>query len=263
MNRGAFSTALAIAFVILAVSGTAQAQGQGEVPGNERRLPMPLGFGATIYGQTQPYDIKTLEVPLAGIDIGSAEGIEIKNNLTSMHVKFDYWVLPFLNLFVLGGQIDGSTTVDLGKVDIGLPIRLNDIKIDYSGFMYGAGLTLAYGGPGWFTTLTYQANRTDLDVSSSTVQAWVLTPKVGMTFGGAAIWIGAMYQNAQETHEGIWEMPFLGQVPYYVELEQAQPWNYQIGMTAGLSKHWVLNMEGSLGSRKAAMASIEYRFGRK
>lgn len=248
---------------LLALSGPAFAQGEGEIPGSENRMPLPGGIAASVYGQTQPYDIKMLEVPLAGIDIGVADGIEIDSQTTSMHVKFDYWVLPFLNLFVLGGQIDGSTTVDLGKVDIGLPIRLNDIKIDYSGLMYGAGLTLAYGGPGWFTTLTYQANRTDLDVSTSTVEAWVLTPKVGMTFGGAAVWIGAMYQNAEETHEGIWEMPFLGQVPYHVELEQAQPWNYQLGMTAGLSKHWQLRIEGSVGDRKAALASIEYRFGRK
>ena len=69
----------------------------------------------------------------------------------------------------LGGQIDGNTTVKLSDVDLGLPILLNDIKIDYSGIMYGGGVTLAFGGKKWFTTLTYDITRTDLDVTSSSV----------------------------------------------------------------------------------------------
>jgi len=70
-----------------------------------------------------------------------------------------------------------------------------------------------------------------------------------------------MYQRAEETHEGIWEMPYLGLVPYYVELEQSEPWNYQIGMVAGLGEHWNLTLEGGVGSRKSVLANIEYRFG--
>jgi hypothetical protein len=146
-------------------------------------------------------------------------------------------------------------------VDLGLPIVLNDIRIDYSGLMYGGGATLAVGGKGWFSTVTYQITETDLDVRTSSVTGQVLTPKIGLTFKGAAVWVGAMYQKAEETHEGEWTVPFLGTVPYYVELEQAEPWNYHVGMAAGLSKHWRLRLQGAFGDREAVLANLEYRFG--
>jgi hypothetical protein len=209
---------------------------------------MPAGLGFTIYSQRQPYDIVELQVPLAGLDIGAAEGLEIENNTESMHFKFDYWLLPFLNVFALGGHIEGTTNVKLSGVDLGLPILLNDLRVEYSGLMYGAGATLAVGGERWFATLTYESTWTNLDVATSSVRGQVVTPTVGLIFGGAAVYVGAMYQKAEETHEGIWEMPFLGEVPFYAELNQSEPWNYHIGMRAGISKH--------------SMASLEYRFGK-
>lgn len=255
---------LAVVVLVLASTGPIRAQNEGTgIPGAGHQLPFKWGIGFTIYNQNQPYDIKTLEVPLAGLDIGAAQGLTVQNNTDSYHFKFDYWLAPFLNIYLLGGTIDGTTTVKLGDVELGLPIRLNDIKIDYSGLMYGGGLTLAYGGRSWFTTLTYDITRTDLDVTSSSVQGWLVTPRVGLIFKGAAVWVGAMYLQAEETHQGIWEMPYLGMVPYYAELEQSEPWNYQIGMTAGLSEHWNLTFEGGVGTRKSVLANLEYRFGKR
>ena len=264
LKRAITLSLLTAAVLFVAASTPAWAQNEGvSLTDRGHKLPMKWGLGFTLYNQNQPYDIVTLEVPLAGLDIGAAEGLEIQNNTDSYHLKFDYWVLPFLNIYLLGGQIDGTTNVKLSDVDLGLPILLNDIKIDYSGIMYGGGVTLAFGGTGWFTTLTYDITRTNLDVTSSAVQGWLVTPRVGLVFDGAAIWVGAMYQQTEETHEGIWEMPYLGLVPYYVELQQAEPWNYQIGMTAGLSKHWNLVLEGGVGSRKSVLAHLEYRFGKR
>ena len=253
-----------IAVLVAVVSTPAWAQNEGAgVTDRGHKMPMPWGIGFTLYNQNQPYDIVTLEVPLAGLDIGAAEGLKIQNNTDSYHLKFDYWILPFLNVYALGGYIDGTTTVKLGDVDLGLPIRLNDIKIEYSGVMYGGGVTLAVGGERWFASATYDITQTNLDVTSSSVKGWLVTPRVGLVFDGAAIWIGAMYQQAEETHEGIWEMPYVGLVPYYVELEQSEPWNYQIGMVAGLSEHWNLVFEGGFGERKSVLANLEYRFGKR
>jgi hypothetical protein len=253
-------------FAVLAAATTNPAWAQNEgtgIPGEGHQLPMKWGIGLTVYNQTQPYDIVSLQIPLGGIDLGAADGLEIDNTIDSYHLKFDYWLFPFLNVYLLGGSIDGTTTVKLSNVDLGLPITLNNIKIDYSGVMYGGGATLAVGGKGWFASLTYDLTETELDVATSSVSAWVLTPRVGMTFAGAAVWVGAMYQSAEETHEGVWEMPYLGAVPFNVVLEQADPWNYQIGMIAGLSEHWNLTFEGGFGNRKAVLAALEYRFGKR
>jgi hypothetical protein len=255
---------LILAVMVAASANPVWAQNEGAgIPGEGNQLPMKWGVGLTLYHQTQPSNIVNLEIPLAGLDIGAAEGLEIESRTDSYHLKFDYWLFPFLNVYLLGGHIEGDTTVMLSNVDLGLPITLNNIKIDYSGIMYGGGVTLAVGGKGWFASLTYDITETDLDVASSTVSAWVVTPRVGLTFKGAAVWIGAMYQNAEETHEGVWEMPYLGAVPYYAVLEQSDPWNYQIGMIAGLGEHWNLTFEGGVGNRKSVLAALEYRFGKR
>ena len=47
------------------------------------------------------------------------------------------------------------------------------------------------------------------------------------------------------------------------ELEQAEDWNYVVGMIAGLSEHWNLNFEGGFGERKSILAYLEYRFGKR
>jgi hypothetical protein len=226
-------------------------------------LPMKWGLGLSLYNQTQPYDIIELEVPLAGLDIGAAEDLEIRNSTDSYHLKLDYWLVPFFNVYLLGGYIDGTTNVKLSNVDLGLPILLNDLKVEYSGFMYGAGATLAVGGKKWFSSLVYHRTWTDLDVSTSTVDAWLVSPNVGLVFPGASIWVGATYQQAQETHEGVWEMPFLGEVPYYAKLEQEVPWNYHVGLRGKLSEHWNLVFRGGFGERKSALAHLEYRFGKR
>jgi hypothetical protein len=260
LKRAITLSLLTAAILFVAASTPIWAQ-EPVIPSSGPRMPMPWGFGLTLYSQSQPYDIVELQVPLAGLDIGAAEGLEIQNTTNSYHFKFDYWVLPFLNIYALGGYIDGETTVKLSNVDLGLPILLNDLKVEYTGFVYGGGATLAVGGKKWFASLTYDATWTDLDVTSSSVSGQVLTPNVGLVFGGAAVWVGAMYQKAEETHEGIWEMPFLGEVPYYVELHQAEPWNYHIGMRAGIGKHWDLTFTGGFGKRKSALAFLGYRFG--
>ena len=263
MTRSITSSLLTAAILSFAAPTPVWAQHQeAAVTSDEPRLPMPFGFAIEIYNQRQPYDIVELQVPLAGLDIGAAEGLDIENHTESFHVKIDYWLLPFLDVFVLGGKIDGSTTVKLSGVDLGLPIVLNDLRVEYSGFMYGAGATLAVGGNKWFATLTYESTWTELDVRTSTVQGQVLTPTVGLVFNGAAVYFGAMYQKAEETHEGVWTMPYLGEVPFYAELNQSEPWNYLIGMRAGISKHWDLNFKGGFGKRKSVLASLGYRFGK-
>lgn len=222
-------------------------------------IPNKLGLGLSLYNQTQPYEIASLEVQLPGVDPATLQDLDVDNNTSSYHLRVDYWILPFLNIFGLFGQIDGSTEVDLQGIDIGLPIGLNNLTINYDGTVYGAGAVLAVGGAHWFGAVAYDYTETDLEIATSSVQASIITPKVGYHFDGGAIWVGAMYQNAEETHEGTYVLPFLGPVPYRVELNEKESWNYLIGGTASLGKHWVLILQGGFGERDAALVTLEYR----
>lgn len=250
-------TSITIAAMVFLLVGLPTAHSQSKL--SEIEIPNKLGFGLSIYNQEQPYQIKSLELGVPGLEGDVLENLPVDNRTVSTHVRIDYWLLPFLNVFGLMGQIDSTTEVNLRGFDIGLPTGLDNLSIDIDGTVYGAGLVLAVGGKSWFGAVAYDYTTTDLDVASSTIEAQIVTPKIGLHFDGGAVWIGAMYQDVEETHEGIYDLPFLGEVPYKVVLEGQEPWNYMIGGVAGLSEHFVLILQGGFGSRKSALVTLEYR----
>ena len=106
-------------------------------------IPNPFGIGLSFYNQSQPYEITSLEVQFPGFDPSLLSDFDVDNQTTSYHLRFDYWILPFLNIFGLVGDLDGRTRVNVGELDIGLPIDLGELTIDTSGTTYGVGLVLA------------------------------------------------------------------------------------------------------------------------
>lgn len=244
---------------VLAIApAEAHAQSQSWKQGIE--LPKAFGVGITLYNQTQQYDIQRLEVGIPGLDPSVLQHLEVDNDTTSYHLRLDYWLLPFFNVFALGGHIDGTTTVDLAGIDIGLPVPMNNLTVEYQGTVYGAGATLAGGWDNWFVSVEYNYTRTHLDVATSSVKASVAMPIIGYRVKGGAIWAGGMYQDTQEHHEGTFELPYVGAVPFNVDLTQKESWSYLVGATAGFGEHWLMILQGGFGPRSLAQVTMEYRF---
>jgi hypothetical protein len=259
-RRAWVPTGVLVAWAMLGC-GTAAAQ-TGWTPPRGVQLPAPWGLGLALYAQDQDYDIGSLSVGIPGFDPALAAGLEVENETRSYHLRADRWVVPFLNVFLLLGQVDGKTDVALSGLDLGVP--LTDLRIDYDGWMYGGGVSIAGGWDRYFAVVTANYTKTDLDLTDSKVKAWVVTPKLGMHFDRTAVWIGAMYQDAQEEHRGQVEIPFFGTVPFQVLLEEKEPWNLQAGFTTGLGRNgdWNLTVEGGFGDRTSVLVQLERRFGR-
>jgi|AMFO01.1.fsa_nt_gi hypothetical protein len=257
VNRAAGAVACLLA---LAFAATTSAQSFSDLREAGVDLPPRLGITVTQYSQTQPYDIQHLSFEFPGVDPAMVQNLVIDNRTDTTHVMIDYWLFPFLDVFVLGGHVDGTTTVNLGDLNLDLPIRLNDIRINYSGTVYGGGLTLAGGWKSVFSALTYEYTSTSLDVSTSDITAWVASLKIGYQVKGGAVWVGTMYQHTDERDRGSYVMPFLGTIPFDVEFNAHEPLNYLIGATAGFNKHWNVTLEAGFGDRDSAMVSLGYRF---
>ena len=219
----------------------------------DRELPLPYGIGLNGHYQKQDYDLEKLRVNLPMFDPAQAAGVAVTNRTTEGNLKLDLWFLPFLNVFAIVGYVDGETEVALGP-------PFGDLDIDYDGIVYGGGITLAAGTEQFFGSLTAVYTESDLDVSTSSVKTWVLTPKAGIRTGFGEVWIGAMYQQTEEKHEGSISIPTLGTVAYEVELEEENPWNYLAGVHVDLGDRWDLELEGGIGDRKHVTASLVYRF---
>jgi hypothetical protein len=219
----------------------------------DRDLPRPFGVGLNLYHQNQDYDLESLTLNLPDIDMSQASAIGIKNVTDELDAQVDLWLLPFLNLFAILGRVQGNTTVIPGP-------PLDELQVGYDGLVYGGGATLAAGTKWLFGSVSAIFTQTHLNTSKSSVEAWILTPRVGVHLKTVAVWVGAMYQHAQEHHQGNISLPFYGDVSYDVQLEEKEPWNYLVGVGTDIGEHWRLEVEAGFGNRKDAVVSIGYRF---
>ncbi len=259
MKRDGIMVGVLSCALLLALPSVADAQSlRDQALARGAKLPNPFGISISLYTQSQNYSIDTLTLGVQSIDPAAAKNLKIENTTKAAHLQADYWVLPFLDVYAILGEVHGTTKVNLSQVNIGLPLQ--DLELKYQGLLYGGGIVLAYGGEHVFGTLDLNYNNTRLDVESSSVSAWLATPRIGYNFGKVAAYLGAMYQHPQERHKGTFEIPGFGPVPYDVTLGAKDAWSYIAGINAPFGPHWVLTLEGGFGPRTAALIHLDYRF---
>ncbi|MCB1041627.1 MAG: hypothetical protein KDC35_01725 [Acidobacteria bacterium] len=224
----------------------------------DRALPLPFGISIDYYTMDQPYRVDSLGLSLPNFQVDPSL-IGVENEIQYLDIKFDVWILPFLNAFAIVGQLDGETDVDFAPLQ--LPLPLGKVQVDYDGFTYGAGLVFAIGGDQWFGSLT--TTFTDSNLSGdfdSSVSAFTAQPKLGWSFEFVDVWAGAMYLSADEEHKGTIDIQPLGPVGFEVSLSEDQSWNGNAGLQFKFSPSWQLIVEAGFGDRDTLLANIGYRF---
>jgi hypothetical protein len=254
-------------------------------------LPRPFGVGFNVMNIWQDYDINSFAAKIDGFGI-PLEGVEVSEAIGtaySMDGRIDAWILPFLNVYGVFGYTSGETraqaTVPPSTLNAlpGIPPGLFTtpltfpFDIEYEGFTYGGGATLAYGYKWFFASLDYNYTETDLDIANSSISAHVLTPRVGWngTVKGmkGAAWVGAMYQDVTQHLEGTIENfqlplppPPYGPGPqnlriqYEAEEEATDPWNMVLGVNLELSRNFNFLIEGGFLGREQLLTALTLRF---
>ena len=265
---------------VLALPFTAQADALfGNDMAGDRKLPRTWGIGIDYFEMSQPYQIDSLSLFDGPVDLGALlvpdpSVLPIDNEVRHHDIKIDVWVLPFLNVFGIYGQIDGDTRINLGVLGLPLPPETNSLAISYDGDVFGGGVTLAFGGDSWFGSVTATVTDTSLggDIKSS-VSATTIQPRLGLRFGDhTEIWVGGYILDAEEKHSGTIDLdlgllgsmlppPIDGQdVAFEVDLSQSEDFNPSIGMHMMMSDAWEATVEVGAGDRRTVLANITYRF---
>ena len=228
----------------------------------DRELPRPWGIGVDFYTMDQNYDIKSLTFALPGVSLGDPSQIKVTNEVQHFDFQGDAWILPFLNVFGVVGKVQIDTVVDFSQVEItGLPISLGKLPVSFDGTVYGGGFTLAYGAEKWFTSVTTTFTKTntsgDLD---STVKSTSVQPRIGLLKDSWRFWVGGMYLKTDEKHSGSFDLPYLGPVPFAVELETRDKWNYVVGVGYAFTDRAALRLEYGFGARNHTLFNFHVRF---
>ena len=244
-------------------------------------LPLPLGISANVFfmeqdmeAQSIAVDIPPLPLPTGPLQLPPglpAESAKLESRVTTTTAKIDAWLLPFLNVYGVAGYVDGETTASGFSVG-GLPPELasllpNSFAIAYSGSTYGVGGTLAAGYNQFFASLDANYTESDLDIGDSTIEAFVISPRIGITgdLGGlsGALYVGAMYQDVDEQQNGTVKFPIMGTsvpVGYDVISAAKEEWNYLVGANLKASESWNYGIEVGFSDRTHVMATLNYRF---
>ena len=223
----------------------------------DHELPLPFGVGIDFYTMEHPYilDSLTFDLPFT---LPNPELIEVDNEISYFDVKFDVWLLPFLNVFTVLGTLDGETDIDFSP--LGLPLPVDSLTAEYDGLVYGGGVVLAVGGDHWFaaTTTTYTKTNLNGDFESS-VRAWSNQIRAGYHQRRFDIWAGGMHLNAEERHSGIFDFPFIGGIAFDVTLSEERAWNTALGFKFNINKHLELVVERGFGDRKTWLGTFIVR----
>lgn len=259
---------LVLLLLVVPLSLSAQESGSGPLFMKhllgDREFFEPWGIGFDFYTMKQDYGLKKLDFNLPGVGIDDPSKIEVSNDLQHFDLQLDVWLTPFLNVFGIIGKIDADTKVDLSKTTItGLPIDLGVLPISYDGTVYGAGFNLVYGGEKWFVSLNNTWTNTSLSGDfDSSVSAFTSQPRIGLIRNKWAYWVGGMYLDTKEKHSGTIQLPIPGipPVPFEVELESLDNWNYAVGVSHIFSPKALITLEVGFGDRDHTLFNFTYRF---
>ncbi|NIG54929.1 hypothetical protein [Chitinophaga sp. Cy-1792] len=158
-------------------------------------LQYPVGAMLNVNTLSQLVNISDLQVgfndhepvPMDFIQFG-----KVKANMQTATARVDLWLLPFIDLYAIGGYVQAKT-----DVNIVAPFNFSS-STKFKGSTFGLGTTLAGGYHGLITITDINHTWTNLDKLDQSVKAWMVTPRLGYNFifrkdpnRSLALWIGA------------------------------------------------------------------------
>jgi hypothetical protein len=158
-------------------------------------LQYPLGVGLNPYIGSQKVSISDLQVGVNGrtpVPLDFIKFGEVKASVSSITVRPDIWIFPFLDVYAIGGATFTRTNVNVAQ-----PVQFST-EAKFNGSTWGFGTTLAGGYHGMITIIDLNHTWSFLGNIQGSVQGTMFTPRLGMSFPfeehpnrSIAVWVGA------------------------------------------------------------------------
>jgi hypothetical protein len=162
----------------------------------EKGFDLPKPFGVNLIGAyiDQGIAISDLGLSTGSNPIVPIDAIKFGDNTSTvgtLNARAELWVLPFLNVYAIGGTARANTTVEVTT-----PVAFTS-SVDQLGTYFGTGLTGAFGIKRNFLSVDVNWTWTDLEKMDEAVRGRVLSLRFGRTLKMGpqkrlAFWVGAM-----------------------------------------------------------------------
>jgi hypothetical protein len=221
-------------------------------------LPLPFGAGLVYYYLSRDIEITDVRVGRNGAPPASVSDfaqLSAHANVSNVNVKLDAWLLPFFNVYLIGGYIRNNSEtrieVTLPPLLPGGPTRRRTVTAptNLEGSVGGFGTTLA-GGYGPFFMI-YDASFAQADLGFDSRFKAVVTSVRGGWNGklGAKpfrAWASATDWNTFATATGTIEDPDGGTLSF--EVDQGPAYRYTYGAGAHYSATRWLELAADVGT---------------
>ena len=256
-------------------------------------IPYPLNrWGVSVMGanQTEKGNLKS----------ASVEGIKIHEKIPNLNayflnphdmevdakvqiVKVDYFILPFLNIYGIGGKLEAEAKFNLGRGNLNfdstgknwsdkilgaigneisktMPENLR-IKQKSEGKLLGGGALIAGEYKRVFSSLQYTYTRIEMDGDVAAKSAEVASGRVGyVVYRDSNLsmtpYLGASYQKTNSEISGVIPNTTLN-YKFAMELEDLTP---AAGVFTVIKNNFTVLLEYSFGDRKTLALDLGYRF---
>jgi hypothetical protein len=239
-------------------------------------LPKPFGVSTFFTYMSRGVDVTDVTVEFGGGEpesINEFASFAVKNQTYVNAIRFDTWILPVVNVYVLAGyaftnaNLDAQVTIDrsiLPKPPVEIDIKS---KQSVKGPYTGIGTSLVAGYKSWFVIGDANYGKTWPDLLNNTVNFTLLSLRSGFSgeIGGKnsiRSWLGAAYMDSKCTLEILETSDVLGEVLVKIDQQPVHPWTYQCGFSLGFGKSFEFMTELGSNFDDASMLVLNasYRF---
>lgn len=209
-------------------------------------LPVPVGFSVNYSAINRPSRVDRVSAGINGgplVELPSLS-FEAQAQVQIMIGRLDAWVLPMLNVYLLGGYVWNESSVDL-TVDLpGAPNTSFTADGNLEGPTYGIGTTLAGGYGRYFLLGDINWNKVELG-GLSEMDAMLATMRVGFTttdlewIRELRVYLATTYWDTARTISGtLYPMGGpISSIEYAVDQSPVDSATFGAGVHLGFSRH--------------------------
>lgn len=249
--------------------------GQNLIKGKDIPRPLPFGVSAFFTYMSRDVDINNVSIESQDIpkqSITDFASFELNNKSSVAAIKFDTWLLPFVNVYGLFGSVSTDASI-AATITYDRPVLPGPPVIipvsntsTINGNYYGIGTTCVAGYGDWFVLGDINYGYSKLEGLEAKMDFWMYSARSGFQSQAGKnkmrTWIGAMYLSSKRTLNLNVDNENLGLIQIEINQRTLSPWTIQLGTSFSVGEKFEILCEVGTNFDDASIGVLSgsYRF---